>query len=362
MKRVVIVGGGYAGTQLARALDAVADVALIEPKEAFVHNVAAIRAVVDPAWIDRLILPYDRLLKRGRVVRDRVSAIEAGGVRLEANGALEGDIVVVATGSTYARPFKAAGDGIAAFRAGLHDAHAALKAAKRIAIVGAGAVGVELAGEIAAGMTGKTIELVSRTATLFPDYTPGLGRRLQRDLAAMGVHVHLGATAEGIGGIKAPTTGPLVLAGALEIPADLVFPAIGAKPDAGLFAGRDGATFDRLGRVAVDGWLRPAGAKNLFALGDMAASGDFMTIVAITRQAPWLANTLKAVIEGRALESLPRYAPWPAPPILLPLGSRRGASVLPIGRSGLAVGALVTSALKGKALFEPRYRKEFGLA
>ena len=40
MKRVVIVGGGYAGTLLARALDPIAEVVLIEPKAAFVHNVA----------------------------------------------------------------------------------------------------------------------------------------------------------------------------------------------------------------------------------------------------------------------------------------------------------------------------------
>ncbi len=56
VKRVVIVGGGYAGTLLARALDPIAEVVLIEPKAAFVHNVAAIRAVVDPAWLDKLIL------------------------------------------------------------------------------------------------------------------------------------------------------------------------------------------------------------------------------------------------------------------------------------------------------------------
>ena len=55
MKRVVIVGGGYAGTLLARALDPVAEVVLIEPKAAFVQNVPAIRAVVDPAWLDKLI-------------------------------------------------------------------------------------------------------------------------------------------------------------------------------------------------------------------------------------------------------------------------------------------------------------------
>ena len=361
MKRILIVGGGYAGTQLARALDAFAEVVLIEPKEAFVHNVAAIRAVVDPAWLDRLILPYDRLLKRGRVLRDRVVAVDGKGVRLAANGALEGDIVVVATGSTYAQPFKAASDRIAVFRAALLDAHARLKAARSVAIVGAGAVGVELAGEIAVGMTGKRIDLVSSTATLFPDFTPGLGRRLLADLSALGVGVHLGTTAEGLKGIAAPVPGPLDIANEPAIAADLVFPAIGAKPDNALLTALAGASFDRLGRVAVDAWLRPAGAQDIFALGDVAACGDFMTIVAISRQAPWLAKTIKAVLDSRSLESLPRYAPWRAPPFLVPLGPKRGASVLPLTKSGMAVGGFLTSAIKGKALFIPRYRKDFGL-
>jgi NADH dehydrogenase FAD-containing subunit len=361
MKRILIGGGGYAGTQLARALDAFAEVVLIEPKEAFVHNVAAIRAVVDPAWLDKLILPYDRLLKRGRVLRDRVTAIDGNGVSLAASGALEGDIVVVATGSSYSQPFKVAGDSVADFRAALLDAHAKLKAARSVAIVGAGAVGVELAGEIAVGLPGKQIDLVSATPALFPDFAPGLGRKLIAELSAMGVTLHLGASAEGLTSVTAPTAG-LLQVGGQALAADLVFPAIGAKPRNGLLSALPGASFDRLGRVVVDGWMRPPGKPNLFALGDVVSTGDFMTIVAISRQAPWLAKAIKAALEGKTLESLPRYSPWPTPPILVPLGPKKGASVLPLTKAGLAVGGFLTSAIKGKALFIPRYRKEFGLS
>ena len=87
-----------------------------------------------------------------------------------------------------------------------------------------------------------------------------------------------------------------------------------------------------------------------------------MTIVAITRQVPWLAKTIKAILTGRTIESLPAYKPWPTRGILVPLGPRDGASALPILRNGLLVGRWLTSKLKGRELFIPRYLKEFGYA
>ena len=47
-KKVLIVGGGYAGALLAvELIKNGADVLLIDPKSYFYHNVATVRAVVD---------------------------------------------------------------------------------------------------------------------------------------------------------------------------------------------------------------------------------------------------------------------------------------------------------------------------
>ena len=360
MKRVIIVGGGYAGTALARALEATFDVVLIEPREAFVHNVAAIRATVDPTLLDQIILPYDHLLHRGDVVRGRVSAVADGGVTLESGASLSADYVVLATGSAYAQPFKPVTDAMADFRVAQASTHASIVAARSIAIVGAGAVGVELAGEIAATLKGKSVTLVSATPRLFPDFAPGLGRRLTAGLKALRVTMKASATAS-LDVTDRPHAGPLRLATGEIIPADLVIPALGARPAAGVLAGLANARFDRIGRAQVDGWMRPAGLARVFALGDMAANGDMMTIVASSRQATWLAALLAALDGGKPIEKLPTYAPWASPPILIPLGPRRGASVLPLTRRGLVVGSTLTAAIKGKSLFIPRYRKAFGL-
>lgn len=360
MKRVVIVGGGYAGTALARALDPVAEVVLVEPRDRFFHNVAAIRAVAEPALLDQIALPYDRLLKKGAVVCGRAEKLTDRTVKLSNGDVVEGDIMIVATGSQYARPFKPQDESVASLIAASRADHGQLRQAKSIAIVGAGAVGTELAGEIAAAMPGKKITLISSTPTLFPAYPDGLGRKLAAQLKAMGVTLRLGASARALKQTNAPFAGRLDMTAGDPIEADLIFPVIGARPVIDVLRPIPGVTLDPIGRVKVDAWLRPTESSTLFALGDAAAAGDAMTIVAITRQEPWLAKTIKALLDGKKLESLPPYAPWPVPPILIPLGARKGASVLPFTKKGLVVGPFLTAAIKGRHLFIPRYRKEFG--
>src|SRR5882757_1826685 len=88
---VVVVGGGYGGTAVAKALDETTDVVLVEPRDAFMHNIAALRALVDPSWLPRIFLPYDGLLTNGRVVRDRAAVVDphrvvtAGGEQIDAD-------------------------------------------------------------------------------------------------------------------------------------------------------------------------------------------------------------------------------------------------------------------------------------
>ena len=74
---VAVIGGGYGGVSVARALDADVEVVLVEPKDAFVHNIGALRAVVDPEFLPKIFFPYDRLLANGRVVRDRAVEVSA---------------------------------------------------------------------------------------------------------------------------------------------------------------------------------------------------------------------------------------------------------------------------------------------
>lgn len=356
-KRIVIVGGGYIGAPLARALDAVADVTLIEPRSHFVHAPAMIRAVVDPAILETALIPYDKLLTRGTVLRGKAASVDGEGVTLEDGKRVPADYVVIATGSQNAMPFKPAGADIDGLRADNARIHATLAQAKTVAIVGAGAVGVELAGEIAHAMPDKKVTLISSEPSLFPKIAKKLGRSILAKLRTAGVEVVLGARATNLESVTTPYSGALTLSDGREIHADLIFPVLGSRAVSGVLQGLPGAKKGSADRITTDQWMRPSSLPNIFAAGDVAEMGDAMTIVAISRgQLPWLEKTLKALLQGKRLEDQKPYKPMGKAPFLVPLGPERGNSFLVL----FTAGDFLTRKMKGEDLFVAKYRKELG--
>lgn len=191
---VVVVGGGYAGSAVAQGLDDVADVVLVEPKDMFVHNIAALRALVDPTWLELSYYPYDRLLRHGRVVRDRATLVDSGGVTLASGDRLEADVTVLSTGSNYPFPAKCdAADGAEA-KQRVRRARNELAAADHVLLVGAGPVGIEFAGEIKSVWPGKRVTLVDAADDILGGrYKPELRAELRRQLTELGVDISLGS-------------------------------------------------------------------------------------------------------------------------------------------------------------------------
>ncbi|MBT0958214.1 FAD-dependent oxidoreductase [Alphaproteobacteria bacterium KMM 3653] len=347
-QKIAIIGGGYLGAELAKALDDRAEVTLIEPRSHFVHAPAMIRAVVEPALLERALTPYDRLLTKGRVVAARAVGVDGQGITLEDGTRVEADQIVVATGSAYAAPFKAKGADIAGLRAENQRIHGLLKAARTVGIVGAGAVGTELAGEIAHAMPDKKVTLISSDATLFPSMPEKLGKSLADKLRKLGVTLVLGQRAENLQSLTEPYAGTLELSGGSKQDFDLIFPVIGARAEATLLEGLAGAEASTAGRIKVDPWMRPSALPNVFAAGDIADAGDGMTIVAISRQVPWLTAALTGLGEGKAIEDMKPFKPWGSKaPILVPLGPKLGNSFLGL----FTAGNFLTSVIKGKDLF-----------
>jgi NADH dehydrogenase FAD-containing subunit len=354
---VVVVGGGYAGVNVAKALDDVADVVLIEPKDAFVHNVAALRALADPAWLPRIFFPYGRLLARGTVVRDRVVKAEPGRVTLASGAVIRADYLVLATGSGYPFPAKSDRDDTGAAQERYRAASAALAGADRVLLIGAGAVGVELAGEIAAAWPGKRVTLLDAADDILGErFRADLRAELRRQLDDLGVEVLTASPLRALPPVPAGQPGEftVVTEAGREITADLWFRCYGVTPASDYLAGDLAAARDAGGFVTVTPYLRVTGQERVFALGDVAAADHKMAGLA-GRQAQVVAASIRTLIDGGT--DLTAWEPA-EPTILVPLG--------PGGGSGQRAGAaeLITAEqaaqFKGRDLLLGRYAELFG--
>jgi apoptosis-inducing factor 2 len=355
---VVVVGGGYAGINVAKALDEAADVVLVEPRDTFVHNVAALRALVDPSWLPRIYLSYDGLLEHGRIIRERAAKVDAGQVELTSGEEIRADYIVLATGSEYPFPAKSDVDSAAAAHDKVRTAHSALAAAEHVLLVGAGPVGIELAGEIKAVWPGKHVTLLDvADDVLGARFRPDLKAELRRQLSDMGVELMLGSPLrEGpptaAGELQAFT---VVTESGAEVSADIWFRCYGVSPVSDYLAGDLAAARRADGFIEVTPYLQVSGQDRVFALGDVSTADHKMAGIA-ARQAQVVAGNISALIAGEA--DLTPYEPS-APVIIVPVGPAGGSGQLP-GSDDLATGEMVAQ-IKGRDMLIGRYAELLGV-
>ncbi|GIF66605.1 hypothetical protein Ais01nite_46400 [Asanoa ishikariensis] len=348
---VTVLGGGYSGIKVAKALDDVADVTLVAPSDAFTHNSAAWRALVEPEWLDRIFLPYDRLLARGRFMHDRATAVDGRRVTLASGQVLEPDHLVLATGSGYPFPAKVDEPNAATARARFRQAHGELRGASRVLVIGAGPAGLELAGEIRAFHPEKAVTVVGADSDVMPGpFDQELRDELRRQLDKLGVELRLGSPVRDLPAVPPTVLGNVVVTtdDGEELTADVWYQAFGVKPATGYLRGALAAARHPDGTLRVDGQLRVAGGSGVYAVGDIT-DADRDGIGTAGAQAELVAANLRAHITGEG--ELRSYVPGPMA-IAVPLGPDGGAGQLP-GLDGV-VGAEMIAALKGKTmLVEP---------
>ncbi|MGK5553226.1 NAD(P)/FAD-dependent oxidoreductase [Actinomadura kijaniata] len=267
--RVVVIGGGYAGTLAANRLRTRADVdiTLVNPRPEFVERIRLHQLV---ARTGDATIDYGTLLGEGvRLVVDSATRIDtaARAVRLASGGALDYDHVIYAVGSTAAIPRSV--PGAAEFAFDLAELEPAQRLRARldelppdapVTVVGGGLTGVETAAELAE--QGRAVTLVCGRA-LAP-YLSARGRRyVARWLARHGVTV-LGASQ--VTEVRADS---VVLADAAVRPSALTIWTAGfGVPE---LAAASGLRTDALGRLLTDETLTSVDDPRIVAAGDAAS-------------------------------------------------------------------------------------------
>ncbi|GII93625.1 NAD(P)/FAD-dependent oxidoreductase [Sinosporangium siamense] len=354
---VAIIGGGYGGAAAAKALDDVADVILIEPRDAFVHNVGSLRAVVRPEWMPQIFYPYDNLLARGRVVRDRAVGVDAEKVTLASGETVAADYIVLATGSRYPFPAKSNLDDTAAAQDRYRAAYHQLAPAERVVLFGAGPVGLEFAGEIKAEWPDKQVVLIDPAAEILADYDRELRDEIRSQLDALGVRLALGSPAAEPPSLDGVRGGFTVTTEAGEsFDGDIWFRCHGVFPITDYLTGTLSSARQADGRIQVGGTLQVAGHDSVFALGDITTVPEAKRAGSAMRHGEVIAENIRALIAGEA--AVTEYEPSSGF-ILLPLGPNGGAGQMP---GAGVVGAETASQYKGADMMLGRFNEIFGRA
>lgn len=364
MAKVVVIGGGYGGITVAKGLDPLADVVLIEQKDQFVHHAAALRAAVDEVWEHAIFMPYSNLLRRGEFIQGTVQRIDGNTVHVFGREPIEADFIVLATGSTYPFPAKYSTSRAAVSKARLEQLHENLASASSVLIVGGGTVGIELTGELATAFPDLQITIVEKHDQLLGQaaYTDELRREISDQLNELGVRVLTGSELAYLPPHNVGELGHFTVAtkNGEAVEADIWFQCFGALPNTGYLVGTQYAQIlNPDGSVHVSPTMQVAGYTNLYAVGDITDVRESKRADAARQQARVVIANIASQLEGKTPEIT--YQPtkeW----VILPLGPMLGASQL-IDSNGEArlLGPEETAEIKGTDLMVSVIRSQLNL-
>ena len=357
---------------------------LLEPKDFGWVSFAALRAASaadGESWAKRMTVPLTRVLKRGRVVRGSSTGVDTERKVVfytphgeSTTAELPYDYLVIATGATFSAPFNPRSVDAVATRAALAALRATVSKASRVVIVGGGACGIELAGEIRDAVPAAAITLVHSGKALLSgagNASPpaALSAKLVERLAANKIALRLATRVTSVtGGAPHEAMGDSVVTGPLSVSleagdaldADLLIYAVGTKPNtAWLSAGPLSSALSKSGHVNIERSYAVPGFAGVFALGDVAAGPDAKAAWLLPQAGAIVAKNINALARAKAGQ-MPKLALGPEQGfrgiLAVPIGKKDGAGLLPFG----VVGPFLIRNIKGGDLFVTKVSGDWG--
>jgi NADH dehydrogenase len=345
-RTIAVIGGGFAGTTLTRALDSKLpqgyDLLLVSEESHTTFNPMLPEAVGAAVFPEQIVAPIRQMVRHARFVMGRAVQIDLA-ARTIACETLAGmrsfpyEHVVLAFGNRarldlipglaeHALPLKTIGDAMHLRNLVLRrlacmelETDARLRQCLgHFVVIGGGFSGVETAGALADCLRDirryyprvaereVKVTLLQDTERLLPELSERLGNVAHRSLAQRGVVVNVKARAIGV------SERGVLLEGGTMLDASSVICTIGTRPNA--LAERLPVPLER-GRIAVNGDLSVQRAPGAWAIGDCASIRNAHdgriappTAQFAVREARCVAQNLLATIRGEPTRAF-RYRP-----------------------------------------------------
>lgn len=349
-KRVVVIGGGVAGSLIAKSLQFHADVTLIDPKEYFEIPWASLRSMVEPSFAERSVIYHKDYLTNGRLVVSKVIDISNSEVLTEEGHQVAYDYLVIATGHNDTFP-KNRTERLKEYYA----ENEKIKAASSVLIVGGGPTGVELASEIAVDYPDKRVVLVHDGSRLLEFIGPKAADKTLEWLKSKNVEVKLRQSVELNNSSQGSKT--YITSSGEVIKADCLFMCTG-KPPASAWLKETflNNSIDNFGRLKVDDNLRVKGYKNILAIGDITDVKEIKQGYLAQKHALVAAKNLKLLLTGGKESKMASHKPRSIK-VIVSLGRHDAVAQFPL----TTIIGLVPGLIESKDLFVGKVRKQLGL-
>lgn len=358
-KNIVIVGGSFAGIMAAKEIFAKGDknvrVTVISSSKKAYFNVSSPRILIEPEHTEKVFFNVEDALKKysngvpyeyiyGTV---ETSDFDKNTLSVNVNNETKicsYDYLILASGAKAKLPaLKIDGDYNNSI-ASLKELNGLIKKASKIAVIGGGATGCEISGELGYAY-GKT-----KSITLFAGSGPlsflgeGRSKSATKKLTDLNVVVK---------NIVVTDYSEHSITGkdGSEESFDLVIPAHGIVPNTKYI---DDKFLDKGGFLKTSKSLRVEGYNNVFAFGDIIAIGGHSIVDIKFQQFPVLKEFVSRVIFGSADAELKSQYSRGKTTIVIPISRSGGIGVL----FGWSVPSFLVKFLKSKDFFVSKAKED----
>lgn len=347
MPQVVIVGGNYAGIIAAKKLAKKGyEVVIVSPFDSTFAPPLLPRLITEPEHIEgNYNLKYSKIFSGLKYKHIQALATEldpdAKVLTLSTGETLKYEFLVIATGTSHGELFKPDNSKSVGNASIIKSTAEKVKSSKKIAVIGGGATGVEVSGDIAYHYPEKSVDIYTGSGNPLP-FLP-----MKKQLQAVSM-----LEKKGVNIIKktAQVNGQTVDGKSY----DLVIATFGIKPNSEFIPKK---LLDSDGYLKVSEDLSVPGYSNILGFGDITNTSNNTLVAIIMGQVKTFEKSAEKNFEGKAVKVAPYKTPTSAT-IAVPVGKDGGIGVA----FGWSLPSFLVKQLKAKDYMmshQPNYYDQF---